>query len=71
MLATYTKNTHPSLREFQKYNTLNNDKTLKTGKKQYICGACASPAHLSVVQRDVERPASNPRIRIFIIYGEK
>ena len=43
----------------------------ETGKKQYICGACASHAHLSVIYREVERPAANPGIRIFIIYGEK
>ena len=56
---------------YQLYGTSNSDKTLKTGKKQYICGACAGHAHLSVIQRDVERFASNLRIRIFIIYGEK
>ena len=39
----------------------------KTGKKQYICGACASPTHLSVSQSDVERLTSNPRIQIFMV----
>ena len=47
--------------------TLNNYKTHKTGEKQYICGICAGHAQMSIIQSDVEKSASNPRIRIFII----
>ena len=43
----------------------------KIGEKQYICWSCVSHAHLLIIQSDVERPTSNPRIRILIIYVEK
>ena len=43
----------------------------KNGEKQYICGVCAGHAHLTLVQKGLERSASNPRIRILFNWSEK
>ena len=37
---------------YQSIDILNNDKTLQTGENQYICGACAIPAYLSILNND-------------------
>ena len=65
LMGNIHENTHPSLRDYQWYNTLNNDKTHKTGKNNTFAERVQATPTESIIQSDVERPASHPRIRIF------
>ena len=55
LMGKIQENTHSNsvVYEYPPTDTLNNDKTHNTGEKQYIFGACANPAHLTIIRNDL------------------